>query len=114
MEDKSKLRGILEKLRYPILVFVLGLALMLLPNFSSQEKDVQTPEEKLQTLLSETRGVGNCLVLISENGVAVVCDGAEDPQVHLDILRAVASYTGFGSDKITVLKRTDQSKGRNG
>ncbi len=114
MENKRKLRGILEKLRYPMLVFVLGLAMMLLPSFSEREKEAQTPEKKLQELLSETRGVGNCLVLISDNGVVVVCDGAEDPQVHLDILRAVASYTGFGSDKITVLKRTDQSKGRNG
>ena len=37
-------------------------------------------------------------------GAIVVCDGAEDPQVHLDIISAVANITGLRSDQITVLK----------
>ena len=46
-------------------------------------------------------------MIVSENGVVVVCRGAEDAKVRLDIIRAIGSYTGFGSDKITVLKMAD-------
>lgn len=109
MDNKGLKRLIPEKFRIPALVLILGLALMLLPGMGSAEKDAAGPEEKLQTLLSETNGVGKARVLISDTGVVVICAGAEDPRVHLDILRAVGSYTGFGSDKITVLKMADQS-----
>ena len=37
-------------------------------------------------------------------GAIVICDGAENPQVHLDIISAVANITGLRSDQITVLK----------
>ena len=36
--------------------------------------------------------------------VIVVCEGAAKASVRLDILRAVYSYTGFGSDKVTILE----------
>ena len=58
-------------------------------------------------MLSCTNGVGRAEVIASECGVVVVCDGAEDAKVRLDIIRAVSSYTGFASDKITILKMTD-------
>ena len=48
-------------------------------------------------------------LLISESGVVVVCQGAENARVRLDIIRAVSSYTGFTSDKITILKMADYS-----
>ena len=37
-------------------------------------------------------------------GALVVCDGADDPQVKLDIVTSVSALTGLGSDKITVVK----------
>lgn len=37
-------------------------------------------------------------------GALIVCRGAGDPQVRLDLIRAVGSLTGLTSDKITVLK----------
>ena len=64
-------------------------------------------DEPLKTVLSCTNGVGRAEVIASECGVVVVCDGAEDAKVRLDIIRAVSSYTGFASDKITILKMTD-------
>ena len=109
MENKTLKRLLPDKFRIPALVLVLGLALMLLPGLGSETKESVGPEEKLQALLCETSGVGEARVLISETGVVVICAGAEDPRVRLDILRAVGSYTGFGSDKITVLKMADQS-----
>ncbi len=109
MEDKQARQSLLEKYRVPALILVLGLMLMLLPGFSGKKTELDSPELKLQELLSHTRGVGENRVLISDNGVVVVCAGAEDPRVRLDMIRAIVSYTGFGSDKITVLTMADQS-----
>ena len=58
-------------------------------------------------ILSSSDGVGEAKVLISDSGVVVVCTGADDASVRLDIIRAVGSYTGFGADKITILKMAD-------
>ena len=37
-------------------------------------------------------------------GAIVVCDGADDPAVHLSIISAVSNITGLRSDQISVLK----------
>lgn len=37
-------------------------------------------------------------------GAVVVCEGADSPAVKLDLIRAVSSLTGLGSDKISVIK----------
>lgn len=37
-------------------------------------------------------------------GAVVVCEGAASPQVRLDVLQAVAQFTGLSTDKISVLK----------
>lgn len=37
-------------------------------------------------------------------GAIVVCQGADDPNVRLAIVEAVANATGLGSDRISVLK----------
>lgn len=37
-------------------------------------------------------------------GAVVVCEGARSPQVRLEIIEAVAAFTGLGSDKIKVLE----------
>ncbi len=109
MIDGKSLWAKLEKFKYPALILVIGLILLLLPGSTDRkegEKDVNT---MLQELLTHTEGVGEARVLISDSGVVVVCRGADDPRVRLDIIRAVISYTGFGSDKITVLKMSKSS-----
>lgn len=105
--DREKWRDRLKALRIPLLVLLLGIGLMLIPERGSEGD--QTPEEKLEQVLRQSSGVGACRVLVSENGVLVVCEGAEDPGIQLQILRAVTAYTGFASDKITVLKMADHS-----
>ena len=52
-----------------------------------------------------TQGVGEAYVLVSDSGVVVVCDGADNAAVRLEIVTAVRTYTGYGADQITVLKR---------
>ena len=37
-------------------------------------------------------------------GAIVVCDGADDPNVQLSVIQAVANLTGLRSDQISVLK----------
>ena len=96
----------LDKFKYPLVVLVIGVVLMLLPSGGSSAAGV-SEGEPMALLLSSTEGVGESRVLISENGVVVVCQGAENARVRLDIIRAVSSYTGFTSDKITILKMAD-------
>ena len=98
----------LDQFKYPLVVLVIGVVLMLLPSGGSSAA-VASEEKPMAQLLSSTEGVGESRVLISENGVVVVCQGAENARVRLDIIRAVSSYTGFTSDKITILKMADYS-----
>lgn len=98
----------LDKFKYPLVVLIIGVVLMLLP-VDSGSSGKASEEEPMAVLLSSTEGVGESRVLISENGVVVVCRGAENARVRLDIIQAVSSYTGFTSDKITILKMADYS-----
>lgn len=109
--------SVLKKLaqyKYPLLMLAVGLLLMLLP--SSSGKSAPEPDEscELSALLESAAGVGAARVLLSEHGVIVVCEGADSAAVKMDIIRAVGSYTGFGSDKITILRLADYEMGRKG
>lgn len=97
----------LEKFKYPLIILIVGVVLILIPGKSTYLNTPSGTDEPLKTVLSCTNGVGRAEVIASECGVVVVCDGAEDAKVRLDIIRAVSSYTGFASDKITILKMTD-------
>lgn len=79
---------------------------MMLPVNSVNEEEL--PGDKLlQQVLSRSDGIGNIQVISSQSGIVVVCQGADDPAVRLDIIRALGSYTGFKSDKITILKMAE-------
>ena len=105
IEDPAGLRAALVKWKYPILMLLAGLMLLLLPvTEKKQEPGAESAQEALAQILSRTQGVGEACVLISDSGVVVACGGASNAAVRLDIIRAVGSYTGFGSDKITILK----------
>ena len=88
--------------RFPLLILAIGIVLMLMPSAARSEK---AEPGSLGEALSMTQGVGEAYVLISESGVVVVCDGAENAATRLEIIAAVKTYTGFGADQITVLKR---------
>ena len=102
--NRQELAKLLSNWKYPLLILLLGLALLLLPSSAPEKNAEISPQEALALLLSESQGVGEARVLISDKGVVVACAGASNPAVRLDILHAVSSYTGFGSDKITILK----------
>ena len=104
--NKTKAKDILDKFKYPLLILVLGIILVLLPSGSAKSEEAEG-DERIQQMLSSVEGVGEAQVIISENGVVVVCRGAENAAVRLDIIRAISAYTGFGSDRITILKLAD-------
>ena len=104
--NKTKAKDILDKFKYPLLILVLGIILMLLPTGSAKSEEAEG-NERIQQMLSSVEGVGEAQVIISDNGVVVVCRGAENAAVRLDIIRAISAYTGFGSDRITILKLAD-------
>ena len=102
--NNKQFMEILEKWKFPLLILLLGLGLMLLPTPEKAAKAADDPQTALAEILSDTQGIGKTRVLISDTGVVVACTGASNASVKLDIIRAVSSYTGFGSDKITILK----------
>lgn len=101
----SRLVENVGKYKYLLLLLLAGLALLLWPTGGGgQEQAGRTePEARLETVLGEISGAGRVSVLYSDEGVAVVCEGAESARVRLDIVNAVSAYTGFGSDRIKVL-----------
>lgn len=53
-------------------------------------------------------GDGSSVVVTQEvwpkfRGALVVCEGAEDPAVQLEVIEAVSALTGLGTDKISVV-----------
>jgi len=59
------------------------------------------------TVTDENRSENGLVVQILPpryQGALVVCQGADNPQVRLAIAEAVASLTGLGMDKITIVK----------
>ena len=70
----------IEAWKYPLLILVIGILLMLIPTAKKQEPAAPGTQEALAAVLSSTKGVGEAKVLLSD------------------------AYTGFGSDKITILK----------
>ena len=82
-----------------------AVVLLLLPAGGSDTGDggSSAAESRLEYVLSGIEGVGRVSVLCSEEGAAVVCDGAGDAAVRLAVVQAVSNYTGLGSSRITVL-----------
>ena len=76
-------------------------------------QNVRSEEEiKLTELLSQIQGVGEVDVMISqtENGeksVVVVCDGAKDIQVNMDVREAVATALGTTEQSIKIYLKKD-------
>ena len=118
----EELKAYVKEYRPLIAIVLLGLFLLMLPSASGGQKsakaDYSDKEEKLSEVLSEIDGVGQCRVLLRENGkndkggALVVCDGASDPGVCLKVKNAVAAYTGLGSNRIVILKSTQGGKGK--
>lgn len=94
----------LGAMKYALIVAAFGLVLLLWPSGGQTESGTQ--QQGLEQVLGCMEGVGEVRLLLSEQGAVVVCAGADDAAVKLDICRAVQCYTGLGSDRIQVFKLT--------
>jgi len=92
--------------KYVLLVAAVGLLLMLWPSGTAGTSSNTAAEEetRIEAVLSQIEGVGEVQVLLSEEGAAVVCQGANDASVRLAVMEAVRCYTGLTSTEITVFK----------
>jgi len=105
----EELKKRLLKYKYPAIILLIGIIFIMMPTGAdSAEQEVSGEAELLKGILAKSEGIGRLDVIISDKGVVVVCDGANDANVRLNIIRAVSSYTGFTSDKISILRMTDQ------
>lgn len=96
-------------LRYALLAAAAGLVLLLWPTGRAQDTSggEDTEETRLETLLSAMEGVGRSEVLLSENGAAVVCQGADSVSVRLAVTETMRCYTGLGADRIVIYKMNE-------
>lgn len=104
MYDLKTLKVYLERFKYPLLILAVGLLLMVLPDGNNSQTVFTDKDALMAKILSSADGIGNALVLVSDKGVIVVCEGADKANVRLEIIDAVSSYTGYSSDRIAILK----------
>ncbi len=109
--DWKKTQKALDKFKYPLLVLGIGVLLMLLPGGVRSPTGEAEQGENFAQLLSKAEGVGESVLVLSDSGIVVVCEGADDPAVKLALLQAIRSYTGFTADHITILKMTGHGRG---
>lgn len=105
----------LIKNRYLLLLLLAGLFLIMLPGTGeNKEKMAESTQEELRLkgALQSLEGVGDVYVLLAEeggrnggySGAVILCQGANDAAVRLQIVEAVSAFTGMGSNRIIVLK----------
>ena len=117
---KEELKAFAAENKGVLLIVALGLMLLLLPagggGGAASRAEYSEEEEKLAEVLSEIRGVGECHVLLRRSGkdqmagALVVCEGAKSAEVCLAVKKAVAAYTGLGSDRIMILQSKQGGK----
>lgn len=114
MKEKSeKVKEKLKKYKYPFIVLLFGVVLLLLPTSGGDDvtgEDVLSDESRLESILADVSGVGEVRVLLSENGIIIACSGAENAEVRLELTKAASVFTGFSSDRIHVLKLVRSEK----
>lgn len=115
-EATKKIAQKAGKYKYPLIALAAGILLMLLPTGAktetiSADTGASKDEQRMEYVLSGIAGAGETRVLYTENGVVVVCDGADNAEVRLNLTNAVAAATGYKTDRIEVLKISNFSIG---
>lgn len=75
---------------------------------SSNDESSQKSEERKTVILSEGSAYDKAAVSAVEypqfQGALIICEGADQSTVRLDLIHAVSALTGLSSDQITVVK----------
>ena len=104
---KDKVWSVISLAKIPLIFLAIGLLLMISPVKSNPEIELDKTDALMAKVLSSVENVGDCIVVISDKGVVIVCEGADKAKVRLEIIQAISSYTGYSSEKITILKMLD-------
>ena len=118
-DKRKKIMSFLQSNRLLLALLLAGFCLLLFaPRSRSESSSADTlgteRELRLASALKRSQGVGECVVLLSEEngrsggitGAVIICEGADSPAVRLRIVKAVGAYTQLGSDRIVVQKMT--------
>lgn len=85
-----------------------GVCTLYQTDVASSEDDGRKSEERKTVIMSAGSAYNEAAVSSVEypqfQGALIVCRGAGSASVKLDLINAVASLTGLGSDQITVVK----------
>lgn len=73
-----------------------------------RDGDFETDSDRRPSLVSEGSGKDSAVVIKELYpeflGAAIVCDGADNPRVCLNVINTVSSLTGISSERISVAK----------
>lgn len=97
------------------IVAILALVLILVgsPGSGAESKDATSEEERLAEICSLAEGVGECRVMVTYRevdgesevyAVAVLCQGAESPNVRERITSLICSLYGIGAHRVEIVK----------
>lgn len=104
---RDKISTVISKYKFPLLILAVGLILILLPTGSGKNgsvKELSTDDEsRFERVLENCEGVGDAYVLISDDGIVIVCDGASRAGVKYAVTKAAEAFTGFSGDRIQIL-----------
>lgn len=121
-QEETPAKGVLknEKFKDVLLFVVLGAALLILAWFvfrDGEEKSetaiqLSETESKVARLLEEIDGVGEASVIVCETeeeivSVVVVCEGANDLQVIMDVREAVSAALGTPEKSIKIFLKKE-------
>ena len=102
----------LGKYKYLLLLLLLGLILLLWPTGggSGAEPDEgrTEAEARLEAVLGEVSGAGRVSVLYSDEGVAVVCEGAGSAPVASRVIDVVTTSLGITSLQVCVVQSANK------
>lgn len=103
------MKQVLDKIKnwkyLPVVLIVLLCLAFACAMLSDKKATVYTEEEKLEQLLSKIEGVGKLSLFINDTddkSVVVVCEGANNIRVRIELLDAVATALSIPKQNISI------------
>lgn len=94
------------------IVIILGMALILIGSFGTEEKKTTVSEEdKIAEICSMMDGVGKCRAMITYRGsekekevfaVLILCEGADSTSVRSELTEAICAIYGIGANRVEI------------
>lgn len=90
-----------------LLISVLCIILIAFGDGGNDEKTSTAADDELSEVCSMIEGVGECRVMMTYKdgevfAVAVICEGADDPETEMRLVELITSLYGIGSNRVSV------------